>query len=177
VLGNRVGNLLQVQSIDRARISVTLNGTPGSTVEMDQNRHPLLRRWDYKSWDYKKGEPAEGGLELGNDGAALIVEGRWLNLESGIQVWFQPFDVEKQPSRYRTGDCWLIPVRTATGNVEWPSVKDAKGRMISVAVPPDGVAHHYAPLALITVGGDGVVTVVEPECRRNFDSIVDLTAR
>jgi len=43
---------------------------------------------------------------------------------------------------YRTGDYWLIPARTATGNVEWPDGK---------ALPPKGVDHHYAPLARIEV--------------------------
>jgi hypothetical protein len=139
--------LLRVQSIDRSAMQVTLGGTPAG-VGTDPAKHPLLRRWDQK-----EGDPAEGGLQLGSDNAALIVEDSgdtWLDLENGIQIQFQK-PGSTAPNQYRSGDYWLIPARTATGDVEWPTSNTKDGR-IPIAVPPDGVTHHYAPLATITDG-------------------------
>jgi hypothetical protein len=148
--------LLRVQSIDRSAMQVTLSGTPAG-VGTDPTKHPLhplLRRWDQK-----EGDPAEGGLQLsGDDNAALIVEDSddaWLDLENGIQIQFQK-PGSTGANQYRSGDYWLIPARTATGDVQWPtsSKADAKGilQTVRIALPPTGVTHHYAPLAAITGG-------------------------
>ena len=63
----------------------------------------------------------------------------------------------------RTGDYWLIPARTATGDVEWPTEtdKDSQGNLtiVPLAKPPDGIKHHYAPVAVITVDNNGVAAV------------------
>jgi hypothetical protein len=141
VLLNAPGNLLQIQSIDRANLTVTLSGG-GPTISL--KKHPLLRRWDHAA-----GDPAEGGLQLAADGAALITEdssdANWLSLEDGIQIQFRPA-AQGSSNTYRTGDYWLIPARTATGDVEWP-----KGTSGPLALSPAGVDHHYAPLAIINV--------------------------
>jgi hypothetical protein len=155
-------------------MTVTLNGTPDAVLGSDETLHPLLRRWDQSA-----GDPAEGGLTLDNDNAAFVQEGVWLTLEDGVQIRFQPADpVQSPPStptppvnQYLTGDYWLIPARTATGDVEWPKVTDAQGdpetdaqgNIIPVALPPHGITHYYAPLAVISVNG-GVVSKVS-ECR------------
>jgi hypothetical protein len=55
-----------------------------------------------------------------------------------------------QPGTYRAGDYWLIPARTATGDVEWPGPPEDPE-----AVPPHGVEHRYAPLALRLVNAAG----------------------
>jgi hypothetical protein len=139
VLLNRAGVLLEVQSIDTASMTVTLaGGTADPGVGSDPTRHPLLRRWDQKA-----GDPNQDGLQLGGDNAALIVESaaNWLALEDGVEIQFQPAPAG-QTNEYRTGDYWLIPARTATGNVEWPA---------GVSKPPDGIVHHYAPLAVVTL--------------------------
>jgi hypothetical protein len=67
------------------------------------------------------------------------VEGAWIDLEDGVQVWFD------QRGSYRTGDYWLIPARTVTADVEWP--RDASGQPL--LAPPAGVDVHYAPLAWV----------------------------
>jgi len=159
VLQGRADNLLQVQHIDRGSLKVTMAGTP-TNCGKDLSKHPLLRRWDHK-----KGNADDGGLQLANDGAALIVEdsdGLWLSLEDGIQIQFQTPDNPQLPNEYRSGDYWLIPARTATGDVEWPRTKDNQGHLLSIALPPEGVEHHYAPLALITINGNGVAYAVQP---------------
>src|SRR5712692_9382544 len=176
VLSNLPGNLLPVQSIDSTTMTVTLNGTPDAILGSDETLHPLLRRWDQAS-----GDKAEGGLTLDIDNAAFVQEGLWLTLEDGVEIRFQPADpVQSPPStptpvnQYLTGDYWLIPARTATGDVEWPKVIDAdgnpetdtNGNMIPVALPPHGITHYYAPLAIIGVSADGVSPI--RGCRNSF---------
>jgi hypothetical protein len=134
---NQVTPLLGVDAIDYDKNTVTLKDYPAPSVGQDPGKHPLLRRWDQRTGD--SGRPTQDGI--------AIVEGEtdqyWIELEDGIQVQFQP--TVSQP-RYCTGDYWLIPARTATGDVEWPGpVGDP------YALGPRGVEHHYAPLWIITV--------------------------
>jgi hypothetical protein len=171
VLKNGVQNLLQVQIIDRPSMTVTLSGSPAPNIGSDGSKHPLLRRWDQK-----EGDPAEGGLQLGSDNAALVVEGTgdvWLTLEDGVQIQFQP--PGQGANQYRTGDYWLIPARTATGDVEWPREKDSEGDLLPIALPPHGVEHHYAPLAIITMQSAGNVLNVPLACRKKFETVVELS--
>jgi hypothetical protein len=171
VLLNRVDNLLQVQSIDRTTMQVTLNGTLSSSVGNDPTKHPLLRRWDQR-----QGDEAAGGLVLNSaDHAIQIVEGtgdtNWLDLEDGVQIQFQKPDSDANATSYRTGDYWLIPARTATGNVEWPTeigIDSQKNPIIvPAALPPLGVTHHYAPLAIF-VAADGTAGQVLNTCQWQF---------
>ena len=158
VLLNRAENLLQVQSIDRQGMKVVLTSTPGSNTGTRPAKHPLLRRWDQEF-----GDPSEGGLEQGSDNAALIVEApdTWLDLENGVQIQFEPAVAGETEAQYRTGDYWLIPARVATGDVEWPtqSATDSQGNSVQspLPLPPQGITHHYAPLANITADATGVV--------------------
>jgi hypothetical protein len=156
VLLNAPGTLLQVQSIDRPSATVTLTGAPTPRVGGTAALHPLLRRWDQEV-----GDPAEAGLTLGTDNAALLEEGVWLALENGIEIYFDPLDapVAGAQNSYRTADYWLIPARTATGDVEWPKLTDASGNPVldgngnTIPLPkrPDGIVHNYAPLAVLTI--------------------------
>lgn len=177
VLQNRTSGLLQVQSIDRNSVSVKLVGTPDLNVVNNVNKlgvakHPLLRRWDHQA-----GDPAEGGLTLASDNAALVREGPWLALENGVQVQFQAPDSGQPPNHYRTSDYWLIPARTATGDVEWPIARDTQrnpildtqGDTISIALPPHGIQHHYAPLAVITLDNNGTVSLVAASNGKSMD--------
>ncbi len=176
VLLNQAGNLLPVQSIDSTSLTVMLGGTPDSTIGGDETLHPLLRRWDQTS-----GDPAEGGLTLDTDNAAFVQEGVWLTLEDGIQIRFQPADpaVTSNPplNQYLTGDYWLIPARTATGDVEWPKVTDihgnpetdSQGNPVPLALPPHGINHYYAPLAVLSIKGNTIS--LQTDCRSQFGPI------
>lgn len=167
VLQGRDEPLLKVSSVDRVNMHVALEGISGPQVGHDPTNHPMLRRWDHKA-----GDPSKGGLDL-HDGAAIIKEGvddnRWLKLEDGVQICFKPVPPNNgngEKHLYRTGDYWLIPARTATGDVEWPQVSDDGPQ----AVPPDGVEHHYAPLAIISIAGEGKVSM-EADCRNIIEPI------
>jgi hypothetical protein len=198
VLQNRALPLMQVQSIDRARLRVVLSGTPDAAVGKDPAKHPLLRRWDHKA-----GDPALGGLTLAADNAALILppaqvgmirgqvvtneigfviramvagprQSQWLELEDGVQVQFLlPPDSVPPAAQFRTGDYWLIPARVATGDVEWPreTVPNASGPVTTapVPLPPDGITHHYAPLARLAFDNN-FVTLLH-DCTVTFDGV------
>jgi Family of unknown function (DUF6519) len=145
--------LLQVASIDRTGRTVTLSGKPTFTKGLN----PLLRRWDQT-----QGDPNADGTDLSNGVIAIIEDSAtWINLESGIQVQFQ------KPATgtvaYRSGDYWLIPARTAIGDIQWPQEADTdtagKTTYVPLTLPPDGIEHSIAPLAQISVDGGGIVTV------------------
>jgi hypothetical protein len=147
-------SLLQVQSIDRGARQVTLTGTLPAGFGSNLALHPLLRRWDQQT-----GDPSAGGVAL-VAGAVPIpsAAGQWVDLEDGVQVLFD----EVGEATYRSGDYWLIPARVATGNVVWPLEAGTGQQLVPVAKPPDGIDHHYAPLAIITSIGDNVVPGIEP---------------
>jgi len=169
VLLNKAGTLLKVQSIDRSTMQVTLSGNPDPNVGKDPAKHPILRRWDQQ-----QGDGTAGGLTLGTDNAAVIPNDPtnpvWLDLEDGVQIQFQLFDPKEPPPQYRTGDYWLIPARTATGDVEWPTqvIKDSLGNAKKwvIPLPPDGVNHYYAPLGTVTLNNAG--SVVNPNSPGSF---------
>jgi Family of unknown function (DUF6519) len=149
----RAPALLQVQSINRGMMQVTLTGAaPSSAFGSQPGLHPLLRRWDQQD-----GDPAAGGVALTKGGAVPIpsAAGQWIDLEDGVQVLFEA----QATATYRTGDYWLIPARVATGDVIWPQETDDKGQLQPVARPPDGVDHHYAPLAVLTAQANAVPTI------------------
>lgn len=151
-LHNRADKLLRIESIDRDEMSVTLSDK--SEIVYDPENHPLLRRWDQKAGNTQKSAVDEN--------AAVIELDSWVTLEDGVQIQFvKPGG--NVPRTYRTGDYWLIPARTATGDVEWP--RDSAGEPISQ--PPRGIKHHYAPLAIGKGNG------IESHCRCTFDQIGD----
>jgi len=186
VLMNVAGNLLPVLGVDRTTMTVTLDGASDALPGSDVSLHPVLRRWDQKD-----GDREEQGLTLAQDNAAFVQEDRWLELEDGVQILFQSAvsvtppaagDATPAVNQYRTSDYWLIPARTATGDVEWPKVLDAKGNpetdgsglTIPIALQPHGVNHHYAPLAVVSIDPPNVT--VPHDCRQPFDNVVELTA-
>ncbi len=143
-LSNVPRPLLQVTAVDLVNLVVTLSGT---VANMDKNilsNNPLLRRWDQQPGDGKT-----NSLNLGPDGGVPLTEGIWLNLEDGIQIQFQK-PPDGQTNQYRSDDYWLIPARVATGDIEWPKLTDPTTKQpVPAALPPHGIEHHYAPLALI----------------------------
>lgn len=139
VVAMQPATLSQIEAIDPVERIVTLAETPDGTTGTEPLRHPFLRRWNHQAGDERR-----GGLKLGPDNALLLAETeadgtqRWLPLEDGVQIAFEP------GATYRSGDYWLIPARTETGDVIWPgSADDPELRA------PNGPTFHFAPLALI----------------------------
>jgi len=130
------GDLLEVVEVDADRLQVKLKGDSSSQAGGDPTPL-LLRRWDHGRME-----------DLAGDGALEVIEDTWLDLEDGVQICFD----NPRAQYYRTGDYWLIPARTATGDVDWP--RDAEEE--PQARPPHGVRHRYAPLALLMAGRDTI---------------------
>lgn len=105
--------------------------------------HPKVRRWD-------------------SPGAVAVTPGVWIDLEHGIQVRFSD-------GTYCEGDFWLIPARTATGDVDWPRSPSGEG----LSRPPAGVEHSYAPVAIVQAGADLDVVA---DLRTSFPALSDLTS-
>jgi hypothetical protein len=133
----------------------TITGVATSITAFIGRKHLLLRRWDHGVGNSERGE-------LDQDyGDLRLRENTWVTLEDGVQVCFQHAG-EEGSHTYRTGDYWMIPARTATGDLEWPGdVGQPEAR------PSHGTEHHHAPLAVAVSTGDNPVDcrcVFEPLC-------------
>jgi hypothetical protein len=151
VLRGAPGILARVDAVDRVEFEVTLAAAgdePLPEFDEDTATHPLLRRWDH-----------------GSD-AIPVQEGRWIDLEDGVQIYFEP------DGQYRSGDYWLIPARTAIGDVLWEYETDDDGDRWPEALPPHGIEHHYAPLGRISLDADGGIVCDEvQDCRCGFPQL------
>jgi hypothetical protein len=103
-----------VASIDRSSFTVTLDGDVRAVSDGLRATAMMLRRWDRPA-----GVLALGGEGQATDGSMLIQEDPWIELEAGVQVYFEHVALFRRT--YRRGDDWLIPARTATGDVLWPA--------------------------------------------------------
>jgi hypothetical protein len=158
------GALRQVKAIDPSRRTVTLVPAawePRPPVYTEEGealaKRALLRRWDHRASPQPKdgaGAPAPNGAALFVFPADATQELAWVTLENGIRIQFQR-------GSFRPGDYWLIPARTATGDVEWPGPPETPAALL-----PHGVEHHYAPLAL--VGREGVTLKLQQDLRGSF---------
>ncbi|HYI96160.1 MAG TPA: DUF6519 domain-containing protein [Bryobacteraceae bacterium] len=88
----------------------------------------------------------------------------WVELESGVQIQFRA-------GTYVAGSYWLIPARTATGEIEWPPYDIPNSSPIPQ--PPRGPTYHYCRLARINVFA-GVWHV--EDMRRTFPSLTCISA-
>lgn len=164
VLSGRPLPLCQVEGLDRPNARVTLHEKEKeekpdkidqilAEIGARELHHPLLRRWE-----------AEAKLVIGSENPAGDQGKGWLELENGIQVAFSG------AGTYRVGDYWLIPARTRSRDgIDWPQ-KDGQ----PLAQPPNGIVHHYAPLALLQFQ-EGHWSVF-PEESSAFRSLPQITA-
>jgi hypothetical protein len=150
------GPLARVVAVQPEDFTLTLKPEAGTLPSFNAAdsvaRHVQLRRWDYRRGTGTGNSTAGNQPQPAPDGALLIEEDKWLSLEDGVQVRFKP--AQGVPFQYRPGDYWTIPARVPTGDVEWPGPPGNPE-----ALPPRGVRHHYAPLAVVEVVGDEVVNV------------------
>lgn len=124
-----------------------LNAFTNQTV-----RNPKVRRWDQAGTQVSTTAPG---------GDVKVQEGTWIDLESGVQVFFQP------GANYQTGDHWLIPARTVTGDVDWP--RDSAGN--SQLSAPLGIRHHYCRLGIVNFNTSPWTLV--SDCRQLFPPMAD----
>ncbi len=143
------GTLIRLTKAEGKQL--TLDSSSGSLDLSKYPSNPKVRRWD------SVGEVAVASDPSTDDG--------YLRLEDGVQVKFEA-------GTYRTGDYWLVPARTVTADVEWPS--DANGPL---SQPPKGIRHHYTRLAMATTALQGGANVTKLEdCRKLFPPLDDISA-
>jgi hypothetical protein len=143
--------LLQIdEPVDHARRTITVRQTP---PVIDPALHPKLRRWDQREG------ATENGVELEDD---------WTELEDGIEV-------KITSGQYRAGDYWLIPARTATGDVEWPRVDPDDPDSGPDTIPPQGVRHSFCALAIVAATSGEDRLAVLHDCRNRFPQLTNLT--
>jgi hypothetical protein len=157
--------LHQVVSIDAESYTVTLNHNVVGDFDDTALENAYLRRWDQDRGDeygIPLAEAAEDWYELedgveirfgvavsdmrpekisekaGFDELALIGE-----REGSENDLIKPL-LKKLHFGFQPGDYWLIPARSASNSIEWPT-RGEKPRPL----PPHGVVHHYAPLRLL----------------------------
>ncbi|HKS24975.1 MAG TPA: DUF6519 domain-containing protein [Thermoanaerobaculia bacterium] len=126
--------LAQVVDVRRSDSTVILSEEPKNDVGEKMDRHPILRRWAAQEVKIQE---------------AHNPRQHWFELADGIEVQFS-LPKGETAGRYRRGDYWLVPARTATGDVIWP--RDEADADLPAAVRPHGVGHHYAPLATVKPG-------------------------
>jgi hypothetical protein len=139
--------LVQIISVDHALREITLS----APVSQPADSGLKLRRWD------------QSGMAASDNGVKAAPG--WTSLEDGVQVSFSP-------GTYRAGDYWLIPARSATGEIEWPPFQIPN--LAPQPQPPRENTHYYCRLACFTVNG-GIVTSVE-DCRPLFPALSELQA-
>lgn len=156
------GALGRIEAITREDSAVTLKFPDGAEITPYDNsdvaaKHPLLRRWDHQG-DLTK---FDGALQiLGQPDTDAGRKEGWIELEDGVKIWFA------SGGTYRTGDYWLMPARTITGDVEWPQEPDGADKTRPAAIGPFGVHHHYAPILLSARRGtSGPRTATDCRCR------------
>jgi hypothetical protein len=169
VLNGRTLPLCRVEELDRPNGKVILQADKESIkriiTEIGERelQHPLLTRWDQK-------EPNDSNDEKADDsnwenGVISVEKGTWQTLEHGIEVCFTG-QGPNQP-----GDYWLIPARTQLDEgIEWPQ-QDGQPQ----AQAPHGIAHHYAPLALLQFGKGGWSVI--PDDAARFATLPQVDAR
>ena len=143
------GRLVRVQQPDAAGSAIILETDPGA---IDLALNPKLRRWDQVGLQAQVGT----GIPMTND---------WIALEGGIQVLFSE-------GIYNTGDYWMIPARTATGEIEWPPYQIPNTS--PQAQPPHGTRHHFCDLALLIRNNNQLLIL--DDCRELFPALTDIRA-
>ena len=142
---NQPGSLVPVQNPGPNNTLVLQQAATGISTSLNAR----VRRWD------------QSGSSAGADGIA-VAENTWIDLENGIQIQFSS-------GLYRPGDYWLIPARTATGNIEWPPCgSDGNNFQPALNTPI-----YRAPLACVHWDSQNQAFTVE-DCRRSFPSLTQL---
>jgi len=141
------GTFVKLEAVEGNQLRFYLSSVKGERVD-EQNfprgSNPKVRRWD-----------SQGGF--------IDVEfDKPMPLEHGIEVEFEK-------GTYRTGDYWLIPARVGEPGLLWPQ-RAGEPEFHS----PEGVEHHYSPLALLRYYEGGIELI--SDCRKFFPAITDLTA-
>ncbi|WIV96886.1 DUF6519 domain-containing protein [Kinneretia aquatilis] len=140
------GTLVQVLKTAGTVVTVDLSSKTGPLDKGLFSVNPRVRRW-------------EGWGQINS--AAPNTNTGWVELEDGVELKFAP-------GRYRVGDFWQIPARTATADIEWPLDSADKPRFLA----PLGVLRAFARLAVLRYQGNQWTRL--HDCRQLFPSLSEL---
>lgn len=155
-------DVLKVKENDWLEISgdqTELGGNSGTlvkVVKVDETERILTLSEDVADHKVER-HPKARRWDTGPYTKALhtIKDSNSIELEDGIQVIFSG-------NNFKTGDYWTFYARTATGKVE--ELKEE---------PPQGIKHHYCPLALVKWKDDKPAEI--KDCRKVFPPLTELT--
>jgi hypothetical protein len=145
-LANLPGELRRIRTDggvdDATRTLVLAAALPAGAfaISADPDDYCLVRRWDQAGNQYR----ADGSVLVDLDAAAATgaipvpAAGTRVFLEQGILVGFDLVGVPAD-GVFRAGDYWTFSARSADASVEQLD-----------QAPPQGIHHHYAPLAVIS---------------------------
>ncbi len=176
------GNDLTVSSIGRDKV---LGFAGGQTVELIDDTCELkgeagtlvrLSNAEGQVLTLDSTDPATATINRSNfdqgakvrrwDSDGLLTTGAgWIPLEDGVEVTFEP-------GFYNVGDYWLIPARTAKGDVEWPT--DTATPPQPLPQPPAGIRHHFCRLAILERDAAGFD--VAEDCRSLFPPLTEVVS-
>ena len=141
VLRGEPGALVQLAAVQGSQLTV---------VAWPDGGPPVLgeKKWTVRRWD--------------SPGAIPLTSGGYLDLEDGVQVEFGD-------GEYRSGDYWMIPARTALGDVLWPLDEVTSEPLFEAR---HGTDHHYCALALLQFGENNWMSL--GDCRRLFPPLTEL---
>lgn len=152
-LNGQPGVLVQLTKVDGPLLTIdptTLQGA--ATLDRAEfPRNPQIRRWE-----------ADGATTV----TIPTVNDGWIELEDGVQIHFAA-------GEYRTGDYWLIPARTALGDVLWPQDPTTEEPAFQRR---HGTHHAYCPLALVAWRPDEEAPLTVNDCRRLFPPLTNICA-
>ena len=148
--------LLQVTGYDRGTRLVTL-GAARDFTRNDVGAHPYLRRWDQND-DISR---TDNAVPIPAP-EPLVGSGSWFELEDGVQVQF----VNADSAEFRPGDHWLIPARSALGDILWP--RDHTGNALPVRATRPLLFR--APLALCPPDADDPIDLRGSRWRTTVES-------
>jgi photosystem II stability/assembly factor-like uncharacterized protein len=138
--GAPAGRVFEVESV--ADDTITIKHTPSSGAALDEfSAGDTVRRWD---------------------GYQTVEANGWLPLEDGVEV-------QLSDGNYATGDHWMIPARTTTATVEWPTDEGEPRFEL-----PHGIEHAYCPLTLLALDESGGWSVSE-DCRHRFPPLTEVS--
>ncbi len=162
------GTLVRLAGVEGETLTIDQYTTSGNIPEPgDMFENLPIRNLKVRGWDHTQPED-----DLLMDGAIPIEENQWIELEDGVLIKFEP---GTPAAEYQTGDYWWIPARVATGDVEWPqqTVPDTNDPTKTVEeprpMPPNGVEHHFAPLAALNLTAGTITQIVD--LRHKFEPL------
>lgn len=141
VLRGEPGILVELAAVEGKQLTV-VDWPNGSPPEIGQK--PTVRSWD-----------SQGAITVITDD---------VDIKDGVRIQFLA-------AEYRSGDYWMIPARTAPGDVLWP-VNEASGEALFRA--PHGIDHHYCALALLQFNEGNWSNL--SDCRQLFPPLTGLKA-